>query len=139
MGASNTIYADNAELSSASRSNASQEKSSTEVETRLNGIVREAVSQGLSHFGGKNVVESLFYILELDYSVDMRNVVNDLESLHRAFEKMFGNASYVVEERVRNNLAKILGLDPEDRSLEELIEAARQLLKSEPSLERVKI
>jgi hypothetical protein len=99
-----------------------------EEEAKLNDLVGEAISQGLSHFGGKNVVESLIYILELEHSVNLRNVANELDALRRGFESMFGNAAYVVEEKVRNNLAKNLGLDPGGRTLEELIEAAKKSL-----------
>jgi hypothetical protein len=113
-----------------SQSLARQEHSTNdhEEEAKLNDLVGEAISQGLSHFGGKNVVESLIYILELEHSVDLRNVANELDALRRGFESMFGNAAYVVEEKVRNNLAKNLGLDPDGRTLEELIEAARKSL-----------
>jgi hypothetical protein len=115
-------------ITSSSQSLANQ-VSSSDLELRLNSLVAEAVFQGLSHFGGRNVVESLIYILELEHSVNLRNVVNELDALRLGFEKMFGDAAYVVEEKVRNNLAKNLRLDPDDRTLEELVEAARKLFE----------
>ncbi len=115
-----------------SRAAAVQEFQSDE-QARLNNLVGEAVFQGLSHFGGKNVVESLIYILELEHSVNLRNIVNELEVLRSGLAKMFGNASYVVEQKVRNNLAKKLGLDPEGRSLEQLVEAAKKSLQEDSS------
>ena len=98
---------------------------------RLNNLVLEAVFQGLSHFGGSNVVESLIYILELEHSVNLRNIVNELDTLRSGLAKMFGGASYVVEEKVRNNLAKSLGLDPDGRSLEQLVETAKNLIQQD--------
>ena len=123
--ANSTIEKVHRNTSSSSRSITKQE-CSPEVELRLNNLVRDAVSQGLAHFGGRNVVESLIYILELEHSVNLRNIVNELDALRLGFEKMFGEAAYVVEEKVRNNLAKNLGLDPEGRTIEQLIEAAKK-------------
>lgn len=101
-----------------------------ELETKLNAIVAECISEGLSHFGGENVVESLLYILELDYSVDLRNIGDDLEALQKGLDKMFGSASYVVRGHICADLAKKLGLDPGGRTLEELVERARANLKA---------
>jgi hypothetical protein len=105
-------------------------RSDPTLEIKINNLVGEAVFLGLSHFGGKNVVESLVYILELEHSVNFRNVANELNTLRLGLAKMFGDAAYVVEEKVRNNLAKSLGLDPEGRSLEQLIEAAKKSLRA---------
>ncbi|MHB1908796.1 MAG: hypothetical protein ACYCQJ_07975 [Nitrososphaerales archaeon] len=89
--------------------------------------VKEAVIDGLAHFGGKNVVESLLYILELEHSVDLNDVANQIEKLLAGLDKMFGKASYVIEEKICENLAKRLGLDPEGQSLESLIERVQEL------------
>jgi hypothetical protein len=107
------------------------QESELDLQTKLNSLVGEAVFQGLSHFGGRNVVESLIYILELEHAVNLRNIVNELETLRSGLAKMFGNAAYVVEEKVRNNLAKKLGLDPDGRTLEQLVEAARKLIQQD--------
>ena len=101
------------------------------AEVRLNNLVGEAVLLGLSHFGGRDVVESLIYILELEHSVNLRNVVNELDILRSGLSKMFGDAAYVVEEKVRNNLAKSLGLDPDGRTIEQLVEAAKKLFQQD--------
>lgn len=96
------------------------------VASDVSELVRQAVVEGLSHFGGKNVVESLLYILELEHSVDLKNLANELSSFRLGIYKMFGEASYVIEEKVCNNLASKLGLDPAGRSLEELINCAKE-------------
>jgi hypothetical protein len=121
-GSSQTLRALNISSSQTSDESADQE-------IALNNLVGEAVAQGLSHFGGDNVVESLVYILELEHSVNLKNVVNQVEELRTGLSKMFGEAAYVVEGHVCGNLAKTLGLDPEGRTLEELIQAARSYLE----------
>jgi hypothetical protein len=90
--------------------------------SKLNSLVRNAISQALSHFGGASVAESLLYILEL-------------EALHLGLQLMFGNASYVVEEHMRSTLAKSLGLDPEGRSVDQLIDEARRRILDQASIE----
>ncbi len=109
-------------------SQAASREASPEIEIRLNDLVGEAVSQGLSHFGGDDVVESLIYILELEHSVNLRNIVNQVEEFRKGLTKMFGDAAYVVEGHVCSNLARTMGLDPEGRTLEELIETARSFV-----------
>ncbi|MDH2900920.1 MAG: hypothetical protein PXY39_08095 [archaeon] len=104
---------------------------SVSEEVRLNNLVGEAVLQGLSHFGGRKVVESLIYILELEHSVNLRNVVNELDVLRSGLSKMFGDAAYVVEGKVRDTLAKSLGLDPDGRTLEQLVETAKKLFQQD--------
>jgi hypothetical protein len=99
------------------------------LETKLNELVNDALSQGLSHFGGENVVESLLYILELEHSVDLRNIVRDLNSLQIGLDEMFGSASYVVLEHICADLARKLGLDPTGRTFEQLVEEARVRMK----------
>lgn len=101
-----------------------------EIEIKLNEIISEAVFQGLSHFGGENVVESLLYILELDHSVDLGNIGKNLDALQTGLDQMFGNASYVVLGHICADLAKKLGLDPSGRTLEELVDQARKSLKA---------
>lgn len=109
-------------------SQAASREASPEIEIKLNNLVGEAVSQGLSHFGGDDVVESLIYILELEHSVNLRNIVNQVGEFRKGLTKMFGDAAYVVEGHVCSNLAKTMGLDPEGRTLEELIETARSFV-----------
>ncbi len=109
----------------------SERGSSIAKENVLNNIVGDAVTQGLAHFGGGNVVESLIYILELEHGVNFKNIANQIQEFRTGIEKMFGTASYVVEEQVCSNLAKTLGLDPSGRSLEELIEEARIRISEE--------
>ncbi len=81
-----------------------------------------AVVKGLSHFGAGPVVESLVYILELEHSVDLNSLANNLDALRDALSKMFGSASHVIEGRISESLAKQLGIDPDGKTLEELVE-----------------
>lgn len=121
------------ETSSTSGDKIYNRDSSTDLsKSKVNSLVRNAVSQALSHFGGPSVAESLLYILELEHSVDTQNILDDLQALHLGLQLMFGNASYVVEEHMRASLAKSLGLDPEGRSIDQLIdEATRQIVDQE--------
>lgn len=95
--------------------------------SRSSQVVKEAVAEGLAHFGGKNVVESLLYILELEHSVDLNDIANQIEMFRAGLEKMFGKASHVIEEKICDSLAKKLGLDPDGQSLENLIDRAQVL------------
>jgi len=88
----------------------------------LNQQISKAVVKGLSHFGAGAVVESLVYILELEHSVDLHSLANNLDALRAALQKMFGSATYVIEERIDESLAKQLGIDRGGKSLEELVE-----------------
>jgi hypothetical protein len=85
-----------------------------------------AIRTGLGHFGPESLVENLVYMLEVDYSVDINSVSSDPASLKSALSKMFGGASYVVEYKICQALARQLGIDGEGKSLEQLIELLKQ-------------
>ncbi|MGI0079241.1 MAG: hypothetical protein ACRECH_06420 [Nitrososphaerales archaeon] len=87
----------------------------------VNKIVRESVLSGLSHFGDKNVVDSLLYILELEHSVNMYNLAFDLSSFRSAMSAMFGTGGYILEEHVCDELAKRMGTKRNGRTLETLV------------------
>jgi hypothetical protein len=95
---------------------------STERNIALNRIVANTVVKGLSYFGAGPVVESLVYILELEHSVDLNSLANNLSALRAALEKMFGGAAYVIEAKIAESLAKQLGVDPEGKKLDELVQ-----------------
>jgi hypothetical protein len=88
----------------------------------LNHQVATAVVKGLSYFGGGPVVESLVYILELEHSVDLNSLAYNLHALKAALSKMFGGASYVIETKISESIAKQLGIDPDGKKLEDLVE-----------------
>jgi hypothetical protein len=98
----------------------------------LNHQVATAVVKGLSYFGAGPVVESLVYILELEHSVDLNSLANNLDALRAALLKMFGGAAYVIESKISESLAKQLGVDSEGRKLDELIKLAKERIQ-EPS------
>ncbi len=87
-------------------------KESDAAKVAVNQQVANAVVKGLGHFGAGPVVESLVYILELEHSVDLNSLSNNLDALKvAALQKMFGNASYVIEAKIAESLAKQLGVD----------------------------
>jgi hypothetical protein len=102
----------------------------------LNNEVASAVIKGLSYFGAGPVVESLVYILELEHSVDLNSLANNLDALRAALQKMFGGAAYVIEGKIAESLAKQLGVDPEGRKLDELVATLREKLEKSASAEK---
>ncbi len=97
----------------------------------LGAQVAKAVEGGLAYFGTDAIVESLLYILELDYSVDLNSVALNPGVLRNALSKMFGAAEYVVEAKICQVLGKLLGVDSEGKSFEDLIAIAKSKLEEE--------
>ncbi len=87
----------------------------------VNKIVREAVISGFAHFGNKNVVDSLLYILELEHAVDAHSIAENIPSFRAGIAEMFGSGAYVLEEHVCDELARKLGIDRNGRNLETLV------------------
>jgi hypothetical protein len=104
----------------------SEGSSSREGSDALNQQVGNAVVKGLSYFGAGPVVESLVYILELEHSVDLNSLADNLDALRAALAKMFGGAAYVIESKIAESLAKQLGIDPDGKKLNELVEILRK-------------
>jgi hypothetical protein len=102
----------------------------------LNKEVANAVTKGLSYFGAGPVVESLVYILELEHSVDLNSLANNLDALRAALQKMFGGAAYVIEGKITESLAKQLGVDPDGKKLDELVTTLRERLEKSPPTEK---
>ena len=100
--------------------------------SKVDRQVPSAIRTGLHHFGPDSLVDNLTYMLELDYSVNIDSVSNDITSLKAALSKMFGGAAYVVESKICQALAKQLGIDGEGKSLEKLVE----LLKESEKVQR---
>lgn len=96
-----------------------------DIEDELNKRVLDALMRGLGHFGSSAIVESLLYILELEYSVDTSLLASNLSMLRSGFARMFGAGAYVVENKVREELAKQAGVDSDGKTLEDLIELTR--------------
>jgi hypothetical protein len=97
------------------------EASRKELDERANREFARALQSGLAYFGRGQVVESLLYILELEHSIDMNSLVDNVDALRTALSKMFGGASYVVEARISESLGRQLGVDPTGKSLESLV------------------
>ena len=103
------------------KSTEADDKTAPSSSAELNNEVATAVVKGLSHFGAGQVVESLVYILELEHSVDLYSLGDNLDALKAALQRMFGGASYVIEAKISEALAKRLGVDPEGKSLDDLV------------------
>ena len=71
------------------------------------------------------MVESLVYILELEHSVDLNSLANNLDALRAALTKMFGSAAYVIEGKIAESLGKQLGVDSDGKSLDSLVDVLR--------------
>lgn len=95
------------------------------LNTKLNDLLRRAVYESLCHFGGDRAAESLQYIMELEHSVDIKNPLDNIQSMRLGLKAMFGKAYIVIKDQTRGNLAKQLRLALEGRSIEQLIEEAR--------------
>ena len=100
-------------------------------DSMLGAQVAKAVEGGLAYFGTEAIVESLLYILELDYSVDLNSVALNPGVLRNALSKMFGAAEYVVEAKICQVLSKQLGVDSEGKSFEDLIAVAKTRAEEE--------
>lgn len=90
-------------------------------EAERNAQVAKAVVTGLGYFGAGQVVESLLYILELEHSVDLNSIANNIDGLRVALSQMFGGAARVVETKIAEALGKQLGADSEGKSIEAMI------------------
>ncbi len=86
-----------------------------------NAQVAKAVVTGLGYFGTGQVVESLVYILELEHSIDLNSIADNIEGLRSALAQMFGGAARVVESKIAEALGKQLGVDSEGKSIEALV------------------
>jgi hypothetical protein len=105
------------------------EGSAALVEKEVDARMAKAVINALGHFGPPAVVDSLLYILELEHSVDVNSVTNNLPALRLAFSKMFAGAAYVIEGKLVDSLGKQLGIDSEGKTLETMIDLLRARIK----------
>ena len=110
-------------------------KTQDSASVELNNEIAKAVTKALSYFGAGPVVESLVYILELEHSVDLNSLADNLDALRAALQKMFGGAAYVIEDKITESLAKQLGVDPDGKKLEELVGLLRRKL-DDPTSEK---
>jgi hypothetical protein len=105
------------------------------LESELNRLLKNAVANGLGHFGDASIVESLFYILELEHSVDLTSIASNLPSLFSGLRGMFGAGSTVVENKIREELARQIGVDPSGRTIDSLIGMTRKMIEAEQNSE----
>jgi len=99
------------------------------AEAALNQQLAKAVAKGLSYFGAGPVVESLVYILELEHSIDLNSLTNNLDALRAALTKMFGTAGYTIEGKIAESLGKQLGVDVDGKSLDSLVKILRERIQ----------
>ena len=95
----------------------------------LNEQFAKAVVTGLSYFGRGQVVESLVYILELEHSINMNSIVENLPALRSALTKMFGGAEYVIEGKICEALGKQLGVDSEGKTIEFMVSVLKSRIQ----------
>lgn len=87
--------------------------------------------RALSFFGSKRIVDSVLDILELEHSISINDVSRRPKVFEHGIEMMFGSGSSVILKILRREIAKDLGIAPEGRTLEQLVEFAREKQKSE--------
>ncbi|HKW05046.1 MAG TPA: hypothetical protein VJN71_07090 [Nitrososphaerales archaeon] len=87
--------------------------------------------RALSFFGSKRIVDSVLDILELEHSISINDVSRRPEVFENGIEAMFGSGSSVILKILRREIAKDLGVLPEGRTLDQLVEFAREKQKSE--------
>jgi HEAT repeat protein len=95
----------------------------------LNRQVAKAVISALGYFGPPSAVDSLVYILELEHSVDVNNVANNLDALKIALTTMFGGAAYVVDGKIVEALGKQLGIDSQGKTIQSMILILKSRIK----------
>jgi hypothetical protein len=92
----------------------------------VNQILRDAVITGFAHFGNKNVVDSLLYILELEHAVDINGIADNIQSFQKGIVEMFGTGAYVLEDHVCEELARRMGIDRNNRDLQTLVSLLKE-------------
>jgi hypothetical protein len=101
------------------------------IDSELNRLLRNAVAGGLRHFGDRSIVESLFYILELEHSVNLTSIASNLPTLLSGLKAMFGAGEEVIENKIREELARQIGVDPSGRTIETLIQMTRKMIETQ--------
>ncbi|GEM_PF-1954606 len=91
-------------------------------------ILVDSIREGLRYFGGNDVMNGILYVLEIDYGLTMPKIVQNISLLKENLERMFGDSSSVIEDRICIQLATRLGIDHSGRSLVELAAFAYQFL-----------
>jgi hypothetical protein len=99
---------------------------SDDIPADVHQKLKKAVLAGLGHFAPSSTVEILISVLEQEHSIDFGTILNNPRSLREGLTKMFGSAEPVVESRIRQAIAKELGVSTEGRSLEDLMSLCRQ-------------
>ncbi|HZW56092.1 MAG TPA: hypothetical protein VFF30_07375 [Nitrososphaerales archaeon] len=97
-----------------------------EPDSILNRLLLKAVKRGLAHFGSAEVSDSLLYILELEHSVNVSSLAECIPALRTGLERLFGGAAYVVEQKVRVELASLISTSYEGKTLEQLVEETKK-------------
>lgn len=99
-------------------------KSNKELEwitTGIDNLVKKAVLSGLAYFAPQQSLEVIVAILEQEHSVDFEKLTENIGALTSALRIMFGSVESVVETRISRALAKDMGVNYDNRSLDELI------------------
>jgi hypothetical protein len=122
-----TVCKTNMQVGSIPNNNAQKESSiSGEIPIAVQQKLKKAVLIGLGHFAPSSTVEILINVLEQEHSIDFATIPNNPMSLREGLSKMFGSAEPVIESRIRQAIAKELGVSAEGRSLEDLVTLCKQ-------------
>jgi predicted RNA-binding protein len=95
------------------------------VQEEVAALIEDSIIAAFHYFGGKKILESILYVLELEHGVNLKSVVGDLKPFKRAMMLMFGTRADLIEMRVTIELAKRLDVNYEGRTLEDLLFMAR--------------
>ena len=74
-----------------------------ECSTDFKSIVTQAVDETLSSLG-REVKPAFYFILEKKFGLNKEDVFDNIESITRAIESIFGESSLLLEIRIMSNL-----------------------------------
>ena len=74
-----------------------------ECSTDFKSIVTQAVDETLSSLG-REVKPAFYFILEKKFGLNKEDIFNNIESITRAIESIFGESSLLLEIRIMRNL-----------------------------------
>jgi hypothetical protein len=96
--------------------------------SQLAEIIRDSVRTGLTKLVGTEAAESILYIIELDFGINMASILDEVVDFRVALYEMFGSSALTIEDRICLELASRIGVNGQDRSLVELVSFAREYI-----------
>jgi hypothetical protein len=92
----------------------------------LTELLTSSIREGLGKFGGREAAESILYILELDFGLNLARIVEGIGEFQKGLEQMFGQSAKVIEDRICSEFSAKIGIDCSGRSLTELLAFAKE-------------